>query len=148
MDTLKDTFALASKMKRLTVWLDRHCQPDGFIQRCYVDAPFGGCYVTIDPSRQGPAASGNWNRVHLCGAEPGLKRDGLSRLTEQFTAAGVRRHFVWLSPGPDMDTVRGWLAASGFARVPWTRYPTLYRARDRKSTRLNSSHLGISYAVF
>jgi len=122
-----DSLALASKMKRLAVWLDRHCQPDGFVQRCYADAPFGGCYVTIDPSRQGPAASGNWNRVHVCGAEPGLTPDGLARLTEQFTAAGVRRFFVWLSPGPDMDTVRGWLTAAGFARVPWTGYPTLYR---------------------
>jgi GNAT superfamily N-acetyltransferase len=123
-----DSLALASKMKRLAVWLDRHCQPEGFVQRCYADAPFGGCYVTIDPSRQGPAASGNWNRVHLCGTVPGLTSDGLSRLTEQFTAAGVRRFFVWLSPGPDMDTVRGWLGAGGFTRKPWTRYPTLYRA--------------------
>src|SRR5205814_7241246 len=40
--------------------------------------------------------------------------------------------------------------------VPWTTRPMLVkrlkarlsRRRDRKSTRLNSSHLGISYAVF
>src|ERR1035441_10122954 len=35
---------------------------------------------------------------------------------------------------------------------PWRsfrrRFPLSRRARDRKSTRLNSSHLGISYAVF
>src|SRR5947199_1611355 len=44
--------------------------------------------------------------------------------------------------------LRGWDAgaccALGFA-VWWARYG---RKRDRKSTRLNSSHLGISYAVF
>jgi len=127
-ETAVDSLALASKMKRLAVWLDRNCQPEGFVQRCYDGAPFGGCYVTLDPSRQGPAASGNWNRIHLCGTEPGLTPDGLSRLAEQFAAAGVRRFFVWLCPGPDMDTVRGWLPAGGFARVPWTGYPTLYRA--------------------
>jgi len=123
-----DSSALASKLKRLAVWFDRNCQPAGFIQRCHDRAPFGGAYVTIDPGRQGPAASGNWNRIHLCGAEPGLTPDGLSRLTEQFTAAGVRQFFVWLSPGPEMDTIRGWLAARALKRVPWTGYPTLYRA--------------------
>src|SRR5262245_64185597 len=30
----------------------------------------------------------------------------------------------------------------------WNRIPDDVRERDRKSTRLNSSHLGISYAVF
>ena len=52
----------------------------------------------------------------------------MARLIEQFTAAGVTRFFVWLSPGPDMDTVRGWLAQAGFVpRMQWTRYPTLVR---------------------
>jgi GNAT superfamily N-acetyltransferase len=123
-----DILTLALTMKRLAVWLDGNCQPAGFVQRCYDSAPFGGAYVTIDASRQGPAASANWNRIHLCGAEPGLTPEGLARLTEQFTAAGVLRFFVWLSPGPAMDTIRGWLAARGFTRGPWTAYPTLYRA--------------------
>src|ERR1035438_10642287 len=38
------------------------------------------------------------------------------------------------------------------ARPPWRAWPNLHRTfqffPDRKSTRLNSSHLGISYAVF
>jgi hypothetical protein len=122
-----DSLALASTMKRLAVWLDRNCQPDHLVQQCHDGAPFGGAYVTIDPSRQGPAASSNWNSIHLCGAEPGLTQDGLDRLGERFTAAGVSRYFVWLSPGPDMDTIRGWLSARGFKRGPWTGYPTLYR---------------------
>jgi N-acetylglutamate synthase-like GNAT family acetyltransferase len=118
-----DILALASKMRQLAVWIDRNCQPAGFIQHCYSGAPFGNCYVSIDPNRQGPYASGNWNRIHLCGTEPGLSPDGLSRLTEQFSDAGVRRFFVWL-----MDTIRSWLSAAGFSRVSRTGYPTLHRA--------------------
>jgi GNAT superfamily N-acetyltransferase len=123
-----DGHALALTMKRLTVWLDRNCQPPEFVQRCYAGAPFGHCYVSIDPSRQGPYASGNWNRIHVCGTEPGLSPDGLSRLAQQFADAGVRRFFVWLSPGPAMDTIRSWLLAAGFSRIMWSGYPTLYRA--------------------
>src|SRR5262245_17530080 len=122
-----DKLALASTMKRLAVWLDRNCQPEGFIQQCYDGAPFGSAYVTIDPSQQGPTASGNWNRIRLCGSEPGLTDEGLAQLCEQFTAAGVQRFFVWVSPGPDMDTIRGWLASHGFTRGPWTGYLTLHR---------------------
>ena len=40
----------------------------------------------------------------------------------------MTRFFVWLSPGPDMDKVRDWLAQAGFQpRMRWTRYPTLIR---------------------
>lgn len=119
---------LALKMKGLTAWLDRAWQPAGFVARHYDGAPFGRCYVGIDPTRQPPYASANQNRVHLCGTEPGLHPDGLARLIDEFMTAGVKRFFVWLSPGPDMDTVRGWLVQSGFApRMQWTRYPTLIR---------------------
>src|SRR5262245_64418624 len=34
------------------------------------------------------------------------------------------------------------------ARIEGAEIPVMRSARDRKSTRLNSSHLGISYAVF
>ena len=123
-----DHLTLALTMKRLAARLDHAWQPPGFISKQYDGAPFGRCYVTIDPSRQGPYASGNRNRVHLCGAEPDLRPEGLARLIDEFTSAGVKRFFVWLSPGPDMDTVRGWLKQAGFApRMQWTRYPTLVR---------------------
>jgi GNAT superfamily N-acetyltransferase len=122
-----DEAALSLQMKRLTRWLDATCQPDGFTQRQFDGAPFGHCYVTVDRERQGPAASFNRNRVHICGKEPGLKPDGLNRLIKLFTAAGVTRFFVWLSPGPDMDVVRGWLGERGFSRKRWTGYPTLVR---------------------
>src|ERR1039458_538028 len=40
-----------------------------------------------------------------------------------------------------------WLEGSSFRTCCWASIPTSI-GRDRKSTRLNSSHLGISYAVF
>ena len=45
-----DSLALAQTMKRLTVWLDCACQPVGFVQKQYDDAPFGRAYVCIDPN--------------------------------------------------------------------------------------------------
>jgi hypothetical protein len=123
-----DSSNLALTMKRLSAWLDRACQPAEFIQQQGDGAPFGRCYVSIDPARQAQTASANWNRIHLCGAEPGLEPEGIARLIERFHEAGVKRFFAWLSPGPDMDVVRGWLAAAGFVpHMRWTRYPTLLR---------------------
>ncbi len=123
-----DALALAQMMKRLTVWLDRACQPAGFIQEQYAAAPFGTCFVSIDPARQGLHASGNWNRIHLCGAETGLTPEGIEKLVDRFRAAGVNRFFAWLSPGPHMGAIRSWLEHAGFEpRMQWTRYPTLSR---------------------
>ena len=123
-----DALALAQMMKRLTVWLDRACQPAGFIQEQYAAAPFGTCFVSIDPARQGLHASGNWNRIHLCGAETGLTPEGIEKLVHRFRAAGVNRFFAWLSPGPHMGAIRSWLEHAGFEpRMQWTRYPTLSR---------------------
>jgi hypothetical protein len=128
-----DATALPLKMKRLARWLDEKCQPEGFMQRQYDGPPFGECYVTVDPGRQGPAASFNRNRVHLCGTEPGLEPEGLDRLIELFAAAGVARFFVWLSPGPDMDTVRRWLGERQFYRKRWTGYPIEIEEQKEKS---------------
>jgi GNAT superfamily N-acetyltransferase len=44
-----------------------------------------------------------------------------------WTAEGVKRFFVWLSPSPDMDRVRGWLRERRLSRPQWTAYPTLCR---------------------
>jgi GNAT superfamily N-acetyltransferase len=126
-----DKISLSLKLKRFIPWLDDRCQPDGqqegLVRKQFHGAPFGGAYVTVDPNRQGTAASANLNRIYLCGTEAGLQPDGLDRLIELFAAAGVKRFFVWLSPGPDMDVVRGWLKARGLTRVRWTGYPTLCR---------------------
>jgi N-acetylglutamate synthase-like GNAT family acetyltransferase len=122
-----DKPTLAFQMKRLAVWLDYCCQPEGLLRRQYASPPFGSCYLTVDPARQGPFASSNHNRVHICGAEPGLEPDGIERLIEDFKAAGVKRFFVWLNPGPDMGVARGWLETAGFSRIRRTGYPTLWR---------------------
>src|SRR5256885_14232006 len=43
---------------------------------------------------------------------------------------------------------RWWWEDGGTRRTSTARSPIMPRSRDRKSTRLNSSHLVISYAVF
>src|SRR3712207_7575871 len=46
------------------------------------------------------------------------------------------------------EDITGWGECYGPAAVNKTVIETQYRTRDRKSTRLNSSHANISYAVF
>ena len=123
-----DQFGLSLKLRRLAAWLDARCRPDRLIRKQFHGAPFGGCYVTIDPDRQAPYASANLNRVYLCGVEVGMDFDSVGRLIDLFAAKGVKRFFVWLSPGPDMDIARGWLEESGLSRIRRTGYPTLCRS--------------------
>jgi hypothetical protein len=77
-----DKIGLSLKMRRLAAWLDTRCRPDGLIRKQFHGAPFGGCYVTIDPGRQAPYASANLNRVHLCGAEAGMDCDACSKSSD------------------------------------------------------------------
>src|SRR5205814_9791202 len=58
---------------------------------------------------------------------------------------GSRDDEAWNWP-----TSRGEVVESCYGRVAWPRvdYQSSSSTKDRKSTRLNSSHLGISYAVF
>jgi GNAT superfamily N-acetyltransferase len=142
-----DKIALSLKLKRFIPWLDDRCQPDSLIRKHFHGPPFGGCYVTIDPERQGTAASANFNRVYLCGTESGMAADALEKLIPLFTAEAVKRFFVWLSPGPDMDAVRGWLNGQGLTRVRWTGYPTLCRSEHspvRFRTDLEIRQVGVS----
>jgi hypothetical protein len=124
-----DKFELSRKMKRLTAWLDTQNQPDGLVGRRFHGVPFADAYLTIDPERQSPYASANRNRVYLCGTEPGMGSDGVTRLIDFFAGHGIGRFFVWLSPGPDLDGARGLLDQAGLSRVHWTGYPTLCRER-------------------
>lgn len=118
---------LSQKMNRLVQWLDGHRPPAGFVRRRFDGPPFGNCYVTIDPERQTTFASGNMNRVYLCGREAGMSPDSIRRLIDLFRSEGIERFFVWLSPGPDIEIMRGWIEASGLSRMRWTGYPTLCR---------------------
>src|SRR5215212_6812435 len=62
-----------------------------------------------------------------------VKAGLLTQTSEPLAALNVTfAHFDKITPEPGVELVRECVAA----------------ARDRKSTRLNSSHLGISYAVF
>ena len=123
-----DEIALSLKMKRLVQWLDGNCQPDHLARRPFDALRLGHGYLTIDTERQGPLASFNFNRVYLCGREAGMEPGSVAQWIELFAASNVKKFFVWLSPGPDMDDVRGWLDASGFSRVRHLSYPTLSRS--------------------
>src|ERR1035438_7951334 len=67
-------------------------------------------------------------------------------VTDGVNASVHWTHHAGLSAAP-LLLVAGAIAAMSIAHPPaWPRL--LLRLVDRKSTRLNSSHLGISYAVF
>ncbi|HKS20598.1 MAG TPA: hypothetical protein VJS63_15445 [Bradyrhizobium sp.] len=125
-----DEIALSLKMQRLVRWLDGNCQPANFVRRQFDGPPFGRCYLTIDPERQGRLASFNLNRVYLRGREAGMESGSIAHWIELFAASGVKKFFVWLSPGPDMTTVRGWLEGSDFSRIRHVSYLTLLRTGD------------------
>jgi hypothetical protein len=139
-----DRLDLSQKIKRLTVWLEQCGQPASLVRKQFSGIPFGDAYVTIDPSSQVTFASGNRNRVHLCGAGAGLESDVIARLIELYASEGVGRFFVWLSPGPDMDLIRGAIAQSGLSRIRWTRYPTLCRDCPGAAPALVSTDLEIA----
>src|SRR5262249_32638682 len=124
-----DNLHLARTMQRIAAAIDAHCRPAGAARRTFDAAPFGTAYVCISPGEESEFASSNHNRIQLCGTDGGLTREGLAQLCGSFTDAGVDRFFVWLTPGPDMESVRGWLAEAGMARHrhPHVAYPTLAR---------------------
>jgi hypothetical protein len=141
-----DIIDLSQKMRRLAQWLDGRAPSDRFVRKAFDGPPFGNCYVTIDPERQTRFASGNMNRVYLCGAGAGMDAGSIRRLIDLFTGERIRRFFVWLSPGPDMALVRGWLAEAGLSRIRHTGYPTLCRigrAPVQFSTELEIREVGV-----
>jgi len=122
-----DTLALARTMQRIAAAIDAQCRPAGAVRHAYDAAPFGTACVCVSPGEESQFASSNHNRIYVCGTEGGLTREGLAQLCGMFEAAGVGRFFVWLTPGPGMESVRGWLAEAGMARNPHVTYPTLAR---------------------
>ena len=127
-----ERFALAQTMKEMTRRTNACWGPADIIQHQFVGSPFGSAYVSISPGEQGEHASSNGNRLHLCGAEPGLTADGITGLQKLFADAGIGRYFVWVSPGPKIEVVRRWLADAGLTRRPYVSYLTL--ARDVRQT--------------
>jgi acetyltransferase (GNAT) family protein len=122
-----DPVELALRMKRLSARMDARSDSDGLMQYRFDAEPFGSAYVTVSSSEQGPVASSNSNRVTLCGTEEGLTAEGLVRIADLFRQAGVKRYYVWLSPGPRIEVVRGWLIDAGMTPNPYVQYPTLAR---------------------
>ena len=127
-----DRFALAKAMKEMARRTDACWRPADIIQHHFAKTPFGSAYVCISPGEQSEFASSNHNRLHLCGAEPGLTADGIASLQKLFADAGIGRYFVWISPGPDIEVVRRWLTDAGLMRRPYVSYLTL--ARDARET--------------
>jgi GNAT superfamily N-acetyltransferase len=125
-------FALAKAMKEVTRRADACWRPANIIQHQFAGTPFGSAYVCISPGEQAEFASSNGNRVHLCGTEPGLTADGIAGLQKLFADAGIGRYFVWISPGPDIEVVRRWLADAALTRRPYVSYLTL--ARDARES--------------
>src|SRR3989454_7953659 len=72
--------------------------------------------------------------IKAAGRHPLLSQGGLKALA---VAQFVEK--------PDLPAAKRYLRAGGFY---WNSGIFVWRAEDRKSTRLNSSHLVISYAVF
>lgn len=116
---------IALKLHRTRPWLEQSDLYPNCTRQQFDGAPFGCAQITIDPTSTERAASFNRNRIYLCGRVGGLSYEGLVGLIDLFNAKGVKRAFVWLSPGPDMETVREWLRSLHLERVSWTRYPTL-----------------------
>jgi GNAT superfamily N-acetyltransferase len=116
-----DPAALALKMHRLRRWLDISELPATTVSY-YVNHP--SIAVTVDPTSDARAASMNRNRIHLCGGQ-GVSAAELLKIAALFEAHGVRRFFLWLSPGPATELPRAFLVATHAVKVSWTRYPTL-----------------------
>src|SRR3989442_9621911 len=94
---------------------------------------------------------------------PAMLASGLVLAAAPFLVAAIYSSFTIIQPGNVGVVFNRWWGAlktvgQGVAwRVPWVTqvqsYPVALRTytmvqRDRKSTRLNSSHVRISYAVF
>src|ERR1039458_10607765 len=104
-------------------------------------ALLGGC--AVGPNFVRPAAPDTDRYTHEAQPEATVKADGQS---QHFTpGTDIPADWWRLFKSPQLDAV---------VRQAISNNPTLQaaeaslRQRDRKSTRLNSSHLGISYAVF
>src|SRR5437899_5772204 len=104
------------------------------------DRSLGGGRTPLAYERAAMSRSSDWRSVTTTAAS--AKAAGRAHLTR----AGVRR-----APASTLlATRRPRNGSSGSRRRPWAKGQTRVSAAaaDRKSTRLNSSHLGISYAVF
>jgi hypothetical protein len=88
----------------------------------------GDAYVTLDADNDSPYPSSNLNAVYFMGCTKEVVSADIDRIMALFHESGCQRFFFWLSPGPQKDEIRSWLAAYGLNRFGGTVYPTLLRA--------------------
>lgn len=120
--------SISLQLHRMRPWLEQLDSYPARTRQQFEGSPFGCAQITVDPTSSEPAASFNRNRIYVCGRAGGLTYEGLVALIDLFNSKSVRRAFLWLSPGPEMHTVREWIRALGLMKVSWTRYPALLRA--------------------
>lgn len=120
--------SISLQLHRMRPWLEQQDSYHARTRQQFEGSPFGFAQITVDPTSSKRAASLNRNRIDVCGRAGGLCYEGLVALIDLFNAKSVQRAFVWLSPGPEIDTVREWIRALGLEKVSWTRYPALLRA--------------------
>jgi hypothetical protein len=124
-----DVLQLSRRMWEFNAWLE--AQEGAAAERVrFSEPPHGSAYLTLDARSTSPAASLNRNSLRLCGTEGGLTEEGLREIVAQFRGGGIPRFFVWISPGPELERLRGWIESLGGQRVRWSRYPTLLHSGD------------------
>src|SRR5262245_66293532 len=110
---------------------------------------------TLAMSVTGVAAAGELGRAAplafaVAAVGVGLVAYGFVRLAGEFSHAGSVYAFVGNTLGPRPGFLAGWSLLLTYLVFPPVSIMgvAIFGRADRKSTRLNSSHLGISYAVF
>src|SRR4051812_11716176 len=99
-----------------------------------------------------PHAPGS-GRIWRCGQHSGLMLNSAAADVTMFTDASVQCEGP-AAPGPSLSEWAAGVLDGSISDVPelpedlHSQLRTLTGATDRKSTRLNSSHMSISYAVF
>ncbi len=132
-----DALQLSRRMWEFNAWLE--AQEGAAAERVRFDGPpHGRGYLTLDARSTSPAASLNRNSLRICGTEGGLSEDGLREIAAQFREGGIPRFFVWVSPGPGLQSLRDWIVRLGGQRVSWTRYPTLLLSGESAPARVPS----------
>src|SRR5262245_65208947 len=97
--------------------------------------------MLVTPSNFDPRKT--WPVLVICSTSD-FKRQNRNDLVDFYRRVGVAEGWVLLAgdgPQPARNDTAAWRGAMTLAAIS-----ALHQ--DRKSTRLNSSHLGISYAVF
>jgi len=92
-----------------------------------LDRTIADAQILIDPQRVTPFPSSSGNTVAFVGTEQPISRDDAAALVDLYTAHGVPRFFVSLSPSPWLQQNIEALAAVGLTQFRGPDYHTLLR---------------------